>query len=608
MCGIIAYIGKKDIPSILLEGLERLEYRGYDSSGIAVIEDNSVKIVRNVGKIENLKKQIGLNFGKNATAGLGHTRWATHGRPSYENAHPQQVGHLAIVHNGIIENYLSIKESLKKRGTNFSSETDTEVIAALILENYENCLYKATAKAVSMLKGSYAIAVISELEPNKIVLAKYDSPLVIGYGEDENFAASDVPAILKYTKNFIYLEDGDIAVITDKDIKIYDASGKEVTRPVKSVNWNPVMAEKQGYKHFMLKEIYEQPRAIIDTIRSRYSLESGTVYLDELESFSNIIKNAGKIEIIGCGTSWHSSLIGKYFLEKFAKIPTYVEIASEYRYKTTLADEKTILIPVSQSGETADTIGAAKLAKKNKPFIIGISNMLGSSLSRLSNATIYTHAGPEIGVASTKAFLTQIVLLYLLSLYIGNIRKTISTEETTYYLKALTQLPEKLEKVLKLDSYIEEIARTFKDYKHFLYLGRNLNYPVALEGSLKLKEISYIHAEGYPAGEIKHGPIALVSKEVPVFFIATKSKTYEKIVSNIEEIKSRGGRILSIVTEGDDVVKGISDITFEVPDIIEELSICQNTAVMQLFAYRCANHLGLDVDQPRNLAKSVTVE
>jgi glucosamine--fructose-6-phosphate aminotransferase (isomerizing) len=538
--------------------------------------------------------------------GIGHTRWATHGKPSYENAHPHSSFGISLVHNGIIENYLDIKRNLADKGYKFESETDTEVIAHLIHSNYKDDIFEAVKVSVKQIKGSFALAVISVNEPDKIILARHDSPLVIGISDGENFAASDIPALISYTNKFIFLEENDIAILTKNSVTCYDFEGKKTDREVKIVDINPVMAEKAGYRHFMQKEIFEQPRAIIDTIRGKYSLESGELLLAELKSIN--INKYKRVNIVACGTSWHAGLVGKFYIEKFAKIPVEVDIASEYRYRDTIIDEETLFIAISQSGETADTIAAMRLAKSRGAGILSICNVIGSTIPRESDATFFTHAGPEIGVASTKAFTTQVIALLMLALYFAQEKQTLNHVEIRNILTEIVKLPEKMEEALKLDSHIEEMAKDFKSFPSFLYLGRNVNYPIALEGALKLKEISYIHAEGYPAGEMKHGPIALIDKNMPVFIIATDSKVYDKVLANIQEVKARDGIVIATVTEGNKDVEKFTEYCIKLPAAVEELSVFLNSIVIQLLAYHISAELGLDVDQPRNLAKSVTVE
>jgi len=607
MCGIVGYIGDKNATDVLIDGLTRLEYRGYDSAGIALIIGNDIVVERSVGKLVNLKTKI-ADKKLYANIGIGHTRWATHGKPSDENAHPHRSGDIVIVHNGIIENYLELKRDLIAKGYQFSSETDTEVIAHLLQDLWTSDLFKTVQNVVKKLKGAYALAIVSTRDPDKILFARKEAPLVIGIGEGENFAASDIPAVLHHTRRFIFLEDYDVAILRKDSVEIFDKDGKSVERQVRYISWNPVMAEKAGYKHFMQKEIYEQPRAITDTIRGKYSLDDGMVYLTELEAIEDRLKVIERIQIVACGTSWHAGLVGKFLIEKFAKIPVEVDIASEYRYRNPIVDGKVLFIPISQSGETADTLAALRLAKSMGAVVVSICNVIGSSITRESDGTIYTHAGPEIGVASTKAFTTQIATLYLLGIYLAQLKGTLDKDERLRYIDALIKVPEDISSVLTLDEKIEELAKKFKESRNFLYLGRNINYPVALEGALKLKEISYIHAEGYPAGEMKHGPIALIDKNMPVFFIATDSHIYEKTLSNIEEVKARDGVVIAVATEGNNEILKKADYVIYVKKTVEETSIFTTTVVAQFFAYHCATLLGLDVDQPRNLAKSVTVE
>ncbi|MGB9730623.1 MULTISPECIES: glutamine--fructose-6-phosphate transaminase (isomerizing) [Calditerrivibrio] len=607
MCGIVGYIGDKNATDVLIDGLTKLEYRGYDSAGIALIMDKDIVVERSVGKLINLKTKI-ADKKLYANIGIGHTRWATHGKPSDENAHPHRSGDIVIVHNGIIENYLELKKELIAKGYKFSSETDTEVIAHLLQDLWDCDLFQTVQNVVKKLKGAYALAIVSSREMDRILLARKEAPLVIGIGEGENFAASDIPAVLHHTRSFIFLEDYDIAILRKDSVEIFDKDGKRVERQVRHISWNPVMAEKAGYKHFMQKEIYEQPRAITDTIRGKYSLNDGMVYLTELESIEDRLKVIERIQIVACGTSWHAGLVGKFLIEKFAKIPVEVDIASEYRYRNPIVDGKVLFIPISQSGETADTLAALRLAKSMGAVVVAICNVIGSSITRESDGTIYTHAGPEIGVASTKAFTTQLATLYLLGIYLAQLKGTLDKDERLRYIDALIKVPEDISSVLTQDEKIEEVAKKFKEAKNFLYLGRNINYPVALEGALKLKEISYIHAEGYPAGEMKHGPIALIDKNMPVFFIATDSYIYEKTLSNIEEVKARDGVVIAVATEGNNEILKKADYVIYVKKTIEETSIFTTTVVAQFFAYHCATLLGLDVDQPRNLAKSVTVE
>ncbi len=607
MCGIVGYIGYKKAKDVILDGLKHLEYRGYDSSGIALLEEGKIEIVRAVGKLSNLMERL-KEKSYSSTVGIGHTRWATHGKPSEENAHPHMSKDIAIVHNGIIENYVELKEELLAKGYQFTSETDTEVIAHILTENYSNNLIDAVQKAMKRLKGSYAVALISQREPEKVVAFRKDSPLVVGIGEGENFVASDIPALLPYTRSFIFLEDGDIAVLTRESVAIYDERGKRIQRDVHHIDWNPVMAERAGYRHFMEKEVHEQPRALTDTMRGRINLERGEIHMEGLLDLTRHLRDVDHIILSACGTSWHASLIGKLFLERFARITTSSEIASELRYREPVLGTHTLLVSISQSGETADTIRAHRMIRKKGTKAITICNVPGSTLSRETDGIIYTHAGPEIGVASTKAFTTQIMALLLFSLHMGRLRGVLSKEKVKEILSHLVKVPEIVREALKKQEKIRDMAKRYKNYKNFLYLGRGFHYPIALEGALKLKEISYIHAEGYPGGEMKHGPIALIDRNFPVFVISTYGDVYEKTIGNIEEIRARDGIVISIVTEGDERVKKISNETIEIPEVPEFLSIFPESVIFQLFAYHVATLLGLDVDQPRNLAKSVTVE
>jgi len=600
MCGIIGYIGNRDAVPILLDGLKRLEYRGYDSAGISTIDNNKLVVRRSVGKLRNLEENIKDNplGGK---IGIGHTRWATHGRPSEENAHPHRVNGVVVVHNGIIENYLALKEELIKEGSVFTSNTDTEVIAHLIHKYFEGNLEEAVKKALHRIVGAYAIGVICEQDPKKIVAARKHSPLVIGLGKGEFFIASDIPAI--------FLEDGEIAILTEEGVKISDLMGRPKSKEVKKVLWNLVMAEKSGYKHFMLKEIYEQPRAIWDTFRGRISQETGDIILlDEIKMDKESIKEIKKIFIVACGTSYHAALVGKYIIEEICKMPVEVDIASEFRYRDPLIDKESLTVFISQSGETADTIAALEEAKKKGAKVISICNVMESTIARDSHEVIYTHAGPEIGVASTKAFTTQIVALYLLGILIAKLNKTISEKRSKDLMKDLVKIPEQVESILNQDERIEEISRIYSDRKDFLFLGRGINYPIALEGALKLKEISYIHAEGYPAGEMKHGPIALIDESMPVVVLAPKNRVYEKILNNIEEVKTRDGIVIVLTNEENKELEEKVDHVLYIPKTSYFLEPILLVVPLQLLAYHIAVRRGCDVDQPRNLAKSVTVE
>ena len=606
MCGIVGYIGTREAGDILLDGLKRLEYRGYDSSGMAVIDGGEVSIRRSTGKLENLTSLLAGDPLKGST-GIGHTRWATHGRPSEENAHPHLEGGIAVVHNGIIENYLSLKESLKGEGVTFKSETDTEVICHLICRHKQKGLgiEEAVKEALKELSGSYALAVISEDEPGLIVAARQDCPLVVGLSGGENFLASDITAILNYTRRVIFLDDGEMALIGRESIEVKGLDGAVVEKSPQTVDWSPAMAEKGGYRHFMLKEIVEQPRAITDTFRGAVLEEAGDVIIEDFEINEEDIE---RIYIVACGTSWHAGLVGKFLLEEFCAIPTEVDLGSEFRYRNPLVGKNTLIIAISQSGETADTLAAVREAKRRGASLLSICNVVGSSLPRDSDCTVYTHAGPEIGVASTKAFTTQLTALYLLAVMLGRRRGKISAEVGCELIQELVRLPGKIETMLEGESAIEAIARKYFHFRDFLYLGRGLNYPIALEGALKLKEISYIHAEGYPAGEMKHGPIALIDEDMPVVVLAPGDETYPKMLSNMEESKARDGRIIAIVNEGDKDASSKADDVIIVPRASRQLTPILMTIPLQLLAYHIAVLKGTDVDQPRNLAKSVTVE
>ena len=600
MCGIVGYIGKDFAVPILLNALEKLEYRGYDSAGIAIIEDGKLIVEKKVGKIRELVRALwGKNYKSNI--GIGHTRWATHGAPSERNAHPHtdNKNEFAIVHNGIIENYLELKKELEEEGIEFKSETDTEVIVQLISKFYKGDLKEAVLKTVKKLKGAFAFAVITIHEPDKIIGVKKGSPLIIGIGKEENFLASDIPAILNYTRNVISLDDGEIAVLTKNTVEIFDFEGLPKSKEIFVVPWDILSAEKGGFKHFMLKEIFEQPKVISDTI--------GGFVSQELE-FPFDIEKINRIVTIACGTSYHAGLVGKYWIEKFAGIPNEVIYASEFRYADVPVDENTLILAISQSGETADTRFAALSAKEKGAVVVGIVNVVGSSLDREADFTLYTHAGPEIGVAATKTFTAQLTILYLASLLFALKRKKLSNEDFQNLVELAMDLPPKVEKVLELSEYISELASRYRKFKNFLYLGRWLNYPIALEGALKLKEISYIHAEGYPAGEMKHGPIALIDENMPVTVIAPKDRVYEKIVSNLEEVLSRKGRVISVGFENDEFLKEKSESFIGIPEVNELLTPIVTVIPLQLLAYHIADQLGLDVDQPRNLAKTVTVE
>ncbi len=624
MCGIVGYVGKKRVVPVIIDGLRRLEYRGYDSAGIAVAGNgDGLQIRRAEGKLRNLEEVIRLKP-LDGTYGIGHTRWATHGRPTEENAHPHRdcTGNIVVVHNGIIENYVVLKKKLIEEGHKFTTETDTEIIAHLVekyLANSSNghkmSLEEAVRKTVGQLTGVFALAVISVNEPNKIVAARNGPPAVIGLGNDEYFVASDVPAILYHTRDLFFLGDGDLAVITPQGVQLSDFNGQPIVRQVQHVTWDPIMAEKGGFKHFMLKEIYEQPRAVRDTTLGRVSQETGHVFLDEMEISEAEFRAAKKINIAACGTSWHAAQAGKFMIESLARIPVEVDYASEWRYRDPLVGPDTITLLISQSGETADTIAAQREAKAKGSKTLAICNVVGAMMTREASGTIYTHAGPEIGVASTKAFTGQLTALYLFALYLGQVRGTLKPEKARAAVEELMRLPGKLEHLLTCEEECEALAKQYVRAQDFLFLGRGIHYPIALEGALKLKEISYIHAEGYPAGEMKHGPNALIDENLPVVVIATCDPSnelskvrYEKTISNLKEVKARSGRVIALATEGDEDIKEAADHVVYIPSAPEELSPILEIIPMQLLAYHIAVRRGCDVDQPRNLAKSVTVE
>ena len=615
MCGIVGYIGHREAYPIILEGLKRLEYRGYDSAGIALFDGKNLKTSKTKGKVADLQKKLEDEITTNGNLGIGHTRWATHGVPNDVNSHPHysNSGDLVIIHNGIIENYVALKTELTNRGYTFKSDTDTEVLINLIedVKLKENVkLGKAVQIALNQVVGAYAIAVFDKNKPNEIVIARLGSPLAIGVGEGEFFIASDASPFIEYTKNAIYLEDEEMAVIRlNKSLKIRKIKDDSIVAPyVQELQMNLEQIEKGGYEHFMLKEIHEQPDAIRDTYRGRLLAKEGIIKMAGIDDNLDKFLQADKITIVACGTSWHAGLVAEYIFEDLARIPVEVEYASEFRYRNPVITNKDIVIAISQSGETADTLAAIKLAKQNGAFVFGVCNVVGSSIARETHAGAYTHAGPEIGVASTKAFTTQITVLTLIALKLAKAKGKISNTNYHYHLQELELIPEKVAKALQSDLHIQSVAKIYKDAKNCLYLGRGYNFPVALEGALKLKEISYIHAEGYPAAEMKHGPIALIDEQMPVFVIATKKGHYEKVVSNIEEIKSRAGKIIGIVTEGDTNVKNIADHIIEVPETLESLTPLLTTIPLQLLSYHIAVMLNRNVDQPRNLAKSVTVE
>lgn len=613
MCGIIGYIGKGDAVSILLDGLKRLEYRGYDSAGIAFFADSRINIIRSAGKIKDLERLIqGLHIKSNM--GLGHTRWATHGRPSEENAHPHRAGNIVIVHNGIVENYILLKKRLTLEGHIFKSETDSEVICHLIDSFIKKGLdfEEATRASLKEMQGAFAIGIINEKEPDKIIAVRKDSPLVIGLAEDGVFMASDIPAFLSYTRDVTFLDDFEMAILSADGLKVTDFEGRTIHKAVVKISWSPAIAEKGGYKHFMLKEIYEQPRAITDTMRDRFSLEKAEINLNEFSLDEDTLSKIKRVFFVACGTSYHACLVGRYLVESLARIPSYSEIASEFRYREPVISEGDLFVSITQSGETADTIAAQREAIRLGAKVLNICNVIGSTSSReaisAGGGVFYTRSGPEIGVASTKTFTSQLTALYIFAIALGHIKKVLDKEKVRALLGSLIEIPSKVEYILSMDKKIEELARELFHANNFLYLGRGINYPIALEGALKLKELSYIHAEGYPAGEMKHGPIALIDKDMPSVFLVQKDRTYEKILSNIEEVKSRGGRTIAITTEDDTLVKSVASDVLYIPESNFYLSPILFTIHMQLLAYHIAVLRGCDVDQPRNLAKSVTVE
>ena len=615
MCGIVAYIGHQKAFDIIIKGLKRLEYRGYDSAGVAIHDTNSLMLYKKKGKVADLVASIGS---KNTSGfvGIGHTRWATHGPPNDVNAHPHESGHkkFALVHNGIIENYATLKKELIQRGHKFHSDTDTEVLMHLIEDIHSNSknkltLFEAVRIALSEVIGAYAIVVINKDNPSELIAARKSSPLVIGIGDGEFFLASDATPMVEFTKNVVYLEDGEIAQLSlDAGLKIKTIENQEKTPYVQELEMQLEALEKGGYDHFMLKEIFEQPQSIHDSMRGRIRSNKGIVSLGGIKDYEDKIVNAKRLIFVACGTSWHAGLVGEYLFEELARIPVEVEYASEFRYRNPVINEEDVLIAISQSGETADTLAAIKLAKQKGATIVGICNVVGSSISRESHCGSYTHAGPEIGVASTKAFTAQVTVLTLMALMIGKKKGTISNQRFNRLLIDLESIPEKVETTLKLDNKIKKISNIYKASSNALYLGRGINFPVALEGALKLKEISYIHAEGYPAAEMKHGPIALIDEEMPVFVIATKDASYEKVVSNIQEVKARKGKVIAVVTKGDTEVEEIADYVIEIPSTDDLLVPLIATIPFQLLSYHIAVMRNCNVDQPRNLAKSVTVE
>ncbi len=613
MCGIVGYAGTKPALPVLLDGLARLEYRGYDSAGVAWIENGEIQRTRCQGKLAGLRELLENGKRSECPIGIGHTRWATHGAPTEENAHPHTdcTKSLVVVHNGIIENYYSLREQLKKEGHKFRSETDTEVLAHLIEKHLKDDIIDAVRKTLSEVEGAFAMGVLWKGEPDKLIAARKESPLVLGAGEGENFMASDIPALLPYTREIIFLEDGDLAVLTADGIDITRIdTGEPVNREIKTISWDATAAEKAGFRHFMLKEIYEQPQGVLNTFRGRVIPETGEVDLPEIELADEDIRKISRIVLLACGTSWHAGLVAKYWIEEWAGIPVEVDLASEFRYRRLLVDETVLTVPISQSGETADTLAGLRIAKEKGSPVIAICNVVGSTITRESHGTIYTHAGPEIGVASTKAFTSQLTALYILALFLAQVKDTMSAEERSEKIHALTEVPRLMEKHLEeIHQACTDLSDEFYQYRDFLYLGRHLHFPIALEGALKLKEISYIHAEGYAAGEMKHGPIALIDRNMPVVALVPKDHVYDKMVSNVEEVRSRRGIIIAVAEEGDENVARVAQHIIRVPATTEQsIKPFIFTLPLQLIAYEISFARGCDVDQPRNLAKSVTVE
>jgi glucosamine--fructose-6-phosphate aminotransferase (isomerizing) len=614
MCGIIGYIGPKEVVPVLIEGLRRLEYRGYDSAGVAVVHNGCVDLRRSAGKLSNLETVIG-SAPLTGDYGVGHTRWATHGRPTEENAHPHRdcSGKIVVVHNGIIENYLDLKLELQRQGHTFVTETDTEIVAHLVEREMKNDgLENAVRRALMLMRGLFALVLISADDPEKIVTARNGPPIVVGLGDGEFFVASDIPAILSHTRDVVFLGDEEMAVITRTGVEFTDFFGRPVSKATQRVLWDPIMAEKAGYKHFMLKEIFEQPTAARETILGRVSQDSGKVFLEEMKVSDGTLARIDRVTILACGTSWHAGLVGKFMIEQLARVHVDVDYGSEYRYRQPIVTKDTLAVVITQSGETADTLAALREAKRAGASSIAICNVVGSMATRESEGTIYTHAGPEIGVASTKAFTSQLVALYLLALRLGQVRGTLSADASKPHVDALLQLPQLLEQTLKLAPEIEEIAGRFYSRNDFLYLGRGINYPIALEGALKLKEISYIHAEGYPAGEMKHGPIALIDERMPVVMLAPHDHVFDKMLGNMQEVRARSGSVIALTTRGDNKLWSIldrqHDFALELPPAPQLLTPIVLSIPLQLLAYDIAVRRGCDVDQPRNLAKSVTVE
>jgi glutamine---fructose-6-phosphate transaminase (isomerizing) len=613
MCGIIGYIGSKPVVPVLLEGLRRMEYRGYDSAGVAVVSPEGISLRRSAGKLANLENAIRTQP-VDGLYGVGHTRWATHGRPTEENAHPHRdcTGRIVVVHNGIIENYLELKEELQAQGHEFKTETDTEIVAHLVeREMQADGLENAVRRALKLMRGMFALVLVSVDDPEKIVAVRNGPPIVVGLGQDEFFVASDIPAILAHTRDVVFLGDEEMAIITRSGVSFTDFSGRAVSKTTQRVMWDPIAAEKGGHKHFMLKEIYEQPAAARDTILGRVSLDQGHVFLEEVNISDSTFRALEKVTIVACGTSWHAGLVGKYLIEALAQVPVEVDYGSEYRYRNPIVADRELAIAITQSGETADTLAALREARRKGASTIAICNVVGSMATREAEGTVYTHAGPEIGVASTKAFTSQLVALHLLALYLAQVRGTLSSSEIRRHIGELLQMPHILEQALKASAATAKVAERFYSRSDFLFLGRGINYPIALEGALKLKEISYIHAEGYPAGEMKHGPIALIDEQMPVVALAPDDHVFEKMIGNVQEAKARGGSVIAITTAGDSKMTAVldtRDVMLPMPATTPLLTPIVMTVPLQLLAYHIAVRRGCDVDQPRNLAKSVTVE
>ena len=618
MCGIIGYIGPKPVVPVLIDGLRRLEYRGYDSAGIAVVRQGTINLRRSAGKLSRLEDVIRAEP-LEGEYGIGHTRWATHGRPTEENAHPHRdcTGRIVVVHNGIIENYLELKHELQGQGHKFVTETDTEIVAHLVEQELKAVganggLEGATRRALARMRGMFALVLISSDEPQKIVAVRNGPPLVVGIGDGEYFVASDIPAILAHTRDVVFLGDEEMAVLTKDGVTFTNFAGTKLDRPTQRVLWNPIQAEKAGFKHFMLKEIFEQPQAVRETVLGRVSLDTGRVFLEEMTLSDADLAEVENVTIIACGTSWHAGLIGKYLIESLAHLPVEVDYGSEYRYRNPIVGRKTLAVVITQSGETADTLAALREAKGKGARSLAICNVVGSMVTRESEGTVYTHAGPEIGVASTKAFTSQLVALHLLALHLAQVRGAIAPAQAREEIDGLLQLPTLIDQTLRVSALVDEIARRFYNRRDFLFLGRGINYPIALEGALKLKEISYIHAEGYPAGEMKHGPIALIDEQMPVVALAPRDHVFEKMLSNIQEVKARGGSVIALTTGRDELVESLLDTEHDsiisLPETRVRLSPVIMVLPLQLLAYHIAVRRGCDVDQPRNLAKSVTVE